>query len=396
MLFPISAQQFAYIRFVYCLSFAQVRLGLAPTPHNHVQQVAYRVPPSAREEQTMSTNNIYTNGNGSVASYSNGNGTVASVLDLPIDRGPKRVYDENFVVTPAYKASLPDLQNGPASLIKGKPVTIQQVGIHNFRLPIRYRTRDGEPITLETSVTGSVSLEAHEKGINMSRIMRTFYEHKDEVFSLDYITDVLEDYRRNIGGMEARIMLRLSYPILNESLRSGLFGYQYYDVAFEARMDRKGKVRKFIHFDFVYSSTCPCSYELSQHAIETRNVAAVAHSQRSVARVSVETNGFVWIEDLRDMCLEALQTETQVMVKREDEQAFAELNAANLKFVEDAVRLLYEVLDDEPTVKDFKVVASHQESLHSHDAVSVIVKGVDGGFSAEISPETMTSLIHKN
>jgi GTP cyclohydrolase FolE2 len=32
-------------------------------------------------------------------------------------------------------------------------------------------------------------------------------------------------------------------------------------------------------------------------------------------------------------------TETQVMVKREDEQAFAELNAANPIFVEDAARL---------------------------------------------------------
>ena len=95
------------------------------------------------------------------------------------------------------------------------------------------------------------------------------------------------------------------------------------------------------------------------------------------------------------MCLDALKTETQVMVKREDEQAFAELNAANLKFVEDAVRLLYQVLNQDTRIKDFKVVASHQESLHSHDAVSVIVKGVEGGFSAEIEPSTMTSLIHK-
>ena len=35
----------------------------------------------------------------------------------------------------------------------------------------------------------------------------------------------------------------------------------------------------------------------------------------------------------------AVPTETQVMVKREDEQAFAELNAANPIFVEDAARL---------------------------------------------------------
>lgn len=343
----------------------------------------------------MKENGIYTNGNGAVhvnGAYTNGhqNGRVA-VADIPT-RPP---YDDDFVVTPAYKASLPDLQNGPESLIKGSRVAIQQVGIHNFRLPIRYMTKDGGSITLETSVTGSVSLEAHKKGINMSRIMRTFYEHKDETFSLDMLEDVLADYRDNLESLDGRLMLRFSYPMINESLRSGLSGYQYYEVALEARMNRAGEVQKFIHFDFVYSSTCPCSYELSQHAINTRGVPAVPHSQRSVARVSVELNDFLWIEDLRDMCLAALRTETQVMVKREDEQAFAEMNAAYLKFVEDAVRLVYEQLDDDPRIRDFKVVASHQESLHSHDAVSVIVKGIEGGFSAEIEPSTMTSMIHK-
>lgn len=309
---------------------------------------------------------------------------------------PERSYDADFTVTPAYKASLPDLQNGPSSLIEGAAVAIQQVGIHNFRLPISYKKRDGGNISLETSVTGTVSLAAHAKGINMSRIIRTFYEHQNTTFSLDHLDTVLRDYNQKIGGMEARIIMRFSYPILNESLRSGLSGYQYYDVSFESRMNKHGRIRRYIHFDFVYSSTCPCSYELSQHALETRNVAATPHSQRSVARVSIETKGFVWIEDLRDLCLTALKTETQVMVKREDEQAFAELNASNLKFVEDAVRLLYQELHRDERIKDFKVVASHQESLHSHDAVSVIVKGVEGGFSAEIDPNTMTSLIHKN
>jgi GTP cyclohydrolase I len=37
----------------------------------------------------------------------------------------------------AYKATLPDLQNGPASLIRGEKAVIQHVGISNFRLPIR-------------------------------------------------------------------------------------------------------------------------------------------------------------------------------------------------------------------------------------------------------------------
>ncbi len=329
--------------------------------------------------------------------YRNGNGhiTLNSPALAPERQQPRRHYDDSFSVTDEYRASLPDLQNGPASLIQGSPVAIQQVGIHNFRLPLRFLNRDGAPLMLETSVTGTVSLEAHKKGINMSRVMRTFYEHQESLFSLDLLENILHDYRTSLGSLEAYLILRFNYPMVNESLRSGLAGYQYYQVALEARMDRTGAVRKFIHFDFVYSSTCPCSYELSQHAIMERNIAAVPHSQRSVARVSVELNDFLWIEDLRDLCLEALKTETQVMVKREDEQAFAELNAAYLKFVEDAVRLLHEQLDPDPRIKDFKVVASHQESLHSHDAVSVLVKGVRGGFTPELDPSVFATLIHR-
>jgi GTP cyclohydrolase I len=83
-----------------------------------------------------------------------------------------------------------------------------------------------------------------------------------------------------------------------------------------------------------------------------------------------------------------------VFCKREDEQAFAELNAANTKFVEDAVRLLYEKLDKVKEIKDFKVIASHNESLHSHDAISVITKGVQNGFDDLISVADLKSLIY--
>jgi GTP cyclohydrolase I len=33
--------------------------------------------------------------------------------------------------------------------------------------------------------------------------------------------------------------------------------------------------------------------------------------------------------------------------------------------------------------------------LHSHDAVSVIVKGVPGGLSADIDPSAFATLIHR-
>ena len=56
-------------------------------------------------------------------------------------------YSNDFKLDGEYKASLPDLQNGPSSLIKGANQIIQHVGISNFKLPIRYRLRgSGERI----------------------------------------------------------------------------------------------------------------------------------------------------------------------------------------------------------------------------------------------------------
>jgi GTP cyclohydrolase I len=306
-----------------------------------------------------------------------------------------RAYPEEFEVDAAYKASMPDLQNGPSSLIRGAKQQIQHVGISNFRLPIRFHTRDNGDLTLETSVTGTVSLEAEKKGINMSRIMRTFYQHAEETFSFEVIEEALDAYKTDLESFDARIQMRFSFPMKVDSLRSGLSGYQYYDIALEL-VEFEGIRKKIIHLDYVYSSTCPCSLELSEHARQFRGQLATPHSQRSVARVSVEVNcetDCLWFEDLIDLCRAAVPTETQVMVKREDEQAFAELNAANPIFVEDAARSFCEQLQMEDRIGDFRVIASHQESLHSHDAVSVLTDGPT--FAADsLDPKLFNTLFH--
>ena len=306
-----------------------------------------------------------------------------------------RAYPDGFRVDAAYKDTLPDLQNGPSSLIRGARQQIQHVGISNFRLPIRFQTRDQGDLMLETSVTGTVSLEADKKGINMSRIMRSFYKHAEQTFSFGVIEAALDDYKTDLEAFDARIQMRFSFPMKVESLRSGLSGYQYYDIALEL-VERDGVRMKIIHLDYVYSSTCPCSLELSEHARATRGQLATPHSQRSVARVSVVLDDdapCLWFEELIDACRRAVPTETQVMVKREDEQAFAELNAANPIFVEDAARLFCQQLLADVRVGDFRVIASHQESLHSHDAVSILTEGPT--FAQEsLDPKLFNTLFH--
>ena len=145
-----------------------------------------------------------------------------------------------------------------------------------------------------------------------------------------------------------------------------------------------GEYKFFLTVDYVYSSTCPCSFELAQDARENRNKAANGHSQRSIAKIKVQfdPNNVVWIEDIVELCRKQVPTEVIVICKRRDEQAFAELNGSNLLFTEDAARLLYEGLDewyDGGKISDFSIVTEHIESLHPWSATAVVYKGIPGG-----------------
>lgn len=289
----------------------------------------------------------------------------------------KKVYDCNFVPSQEYLNSMPDLQN---SDFIGIPIDF--VGIHNFHVPIRIKERDGGTQEVMASITGTVSLDANHAGINMSRIIRSFYKSKDDIFDINKLEEVLRNYQKDLKTFDAHILMNFKYRIWQKSLRSvddngyPNGGWQYYNVTFDCNLDVTGEFKKIMHFDYIYSSACPCSTALSQHAAIQRGIYGIPHSQRSIARVSVEFDELIWIEDLLQMCNDALTTETLVFCKREDEQAFAEKNGAQPKFVEDAIRYMAERLNVCDQAKDYKIICSHQESLHSHDAVAVITKGI--------------------
>ena len=160
-------------------------------------------------------------------------------------------------------------------------------------------------------------------------------------------------------------------------------GHIAYDTTLEGRY-ADGKFRFFLTIVYVYSSTCPCSFELADSAEQLRNAAANAHSQRSRMHTTIEfdLDNIVWIEDLVELHRQIIPTEVQVVVKRRDEQAFAELNGSNLLFSEDAVRLMYAGLDkwfDEGRIHDFRIVTNHEESLHPWNAIALTSKGIEGG-----------------
>jgi GTP cyclohydrolase I len=104
-----------------------------------------------------------------------------------------------------------------------------------------------------------------------------------------------------------------------------------------------------------------------------RGLAATPHAQRSRADIRVRLRPAfdrLPLAELVDAIEDSLGTPVQTAVKREDEQAFAALNAANLMFCEDAARRVAAALQADARVEHFEATVSHFESLHAHDAVA--------------------------
>ncbi|MBR5296456.1 MAG: GTP cyclohydrolase I FolE2 [Parabacteroides sp.] len=306
----------------------------------------------------------------------------------------KKEYDVNFVPSKEYLDSMPDLQNAD---FVGIPIDF--VGIHGIHLPLRIREKCGQTQEVMAEITGLVSLDASNRGINMSRILRTLYKSKDDVFDINKIEEVLRNYQKDLKTFDAHILMNFKYRMWQDSLVSKKEdgtpegGWQYYDVTFDCNLDVSGEFKKIMHVSFIYSSACPCSTALSEHAALNRGLYGIPHSQRSIAKLSLIFEDMIWIEDVIDYCRKSLITETLVFCKREDEQQFAVLNGYQPKFVEDAIRLLADELNTHKSISDYKVIVSHNESLHNHCAVAVITKGVEGSiFNHHVTREEWMSL----
>lgn len=318
-------------------------------------------------------------------------------------------YDHEFY---PLDEDLPDPQVNP--IIPGAAVPINKVGIGPVDLPIKVLRRDNGVQTLQARASLYCSVDdPNAKGLNLSRIYLLMHDKCADHLTMEGIKGALEEMATKQGSNNAYIKLRFRYPWMQEALRTRkpLCGHEHHDhtetlsngevisrekmeghIAYETEIEGRWHRRKdgsnefkfYLMVDYVYSSTCPCSFELARDATEKRNAAANAHSQRSVMKTTVQfdPDNIVYIEDLVDLHRDNVPTEVQIVVKRRDEQAFAELNGSNLLFSEDAVRIMYAALDkwyDEGKIYDFSISTSHEESLHPWNAIAVIWKGIDGG-----------------
>lgn len=276
-------------------------------------------------------------------------------------------------------------------------IAIHKVGINRFRIPLNFVHAGGSVMNHDTEVSMYVHCQPGKTGINMSRLCEILQQESearpvDRTFfkrTLRRFREELRDHDEEDLFEDSYLKLRLNYPVKQPTLKSGKVGWQYYPCEIHGHENSEGKLRMFLSLVFEYSSTCPCSlsmskqYEQAYAAGETDEGSgiAVGHSQRSGAQVTVEydvVKGFS-VEDLVALMREAIPTETQSLAKRIDEQAFAVLNGASPMFVEHATRRLHRALNSDGRILDWVVAVEHWESLHSHNAVGIIRKGIPGG-----------------
>ncbi len=293
---------------------------------------------------------------------------------------------------------LPDVAADAVALAR----PLDWVGMDGMAMPIRLAGEGGPDLHVPASVDVAVDLrDADARGIHMSRLYLQLQQSlANEALSAPSLRRLLETCIASQQGLSTRARLRLRYEhlLLRKALRTDNAGWKRYPVEVEVEL-RDGHLQLSMGFSVEYSSTCPASAALSRQVnaarfaedfaglrplsndmvrdwlASGRGLAATPHAQRSRAEVRVELKPAfdeLPLHALVDAVEAALGTPVQTAVKREDEQAFAEANAANLMFCEDAARRVAAALAGDARVAAWQARVAHYESLHPHDAVASV------------------------
>lgn len=288
--------------------------------------------------------------------------------------------------------TLPDIQE---SLPKIK-IPIKQVGVENVEVPFTLEFRQGGFRQLDANVSMRTDLDENTKGISMSRLLLTLKPYLDLPLKHKLIKKILKDLRDNIGSTAAYMKFEFKMPLTKQSIITDNKFPIFYRCKFEGQLYQIPDVQSnddidwpmmdvFRFFQGVtiqYASYCPCSAELCSN-LEEIGSCGFPHNQRSYADIIVETvePNYVWLEDIIEDVEYELKTIPYPIIKRIDEQEIARVASENPLFVEDAIRIISHTLNSRDDIHDWIVKCSHEESIHTSEAIAINYKGIRGGLN---------------
>ncbi len=242
-------------------------------------------------------------------------------------------------------------------------INIQAVGIHDIKLPVRIREKDGG---LQNTVA-TVSMQARMPGAYRDSCVTVFTaalnKYMDEM-SVSIFSTLLEEVRGALQAESASIIMSFPYFIEKKAPVSGTRSLMEYNCTFTGSVGSGEEDEDFILSVLVPVTTlCPCSKEIS---------AVGAHNQRAEVSLNVKFKKFIWVEELIDMIEASASCPVYALLKRPDEKYVTEQAYNNPMFVEDVVRKVAVSALAHPDITWFSAGVESFESIHKHSAYAYV------------------------
>jgi len=254
-------------------------------------------------------------------------------------------------------STLPDVQSSQDT----RAIAINKVGIKDIRHPVQVKDRTGKVQHTIANFNMYVDLPHDFKGTHMSRFVEILNNHEWEI-TVDSFKVMLTEMTSRLDAEVGHIEMRFHFFINKTAPASGVKSLLDYEVSFigERRSDKN-----IINIKVVVpvTSLCPCSKKISDRG---------AHNQRSHVTVNVQTEEFIWVEEIIDMVEKQASCELYGLLKRPDEKIVTERAYDNPKFVEDMVRDIAHQLNIDDRILSYTVESENFESIHNHSAYALI------------------------
>lgn len=261
------------------------------------------------------------------------------------------------------RSEMADVQSRPD--MRGIP--LDQVGVRDIRYPITVLDRANTRQNTVAILSLSVSLPHHFKGTHMSRFVEVLERHRGEL-TMRTIPGILNELRSRLEAERARIEVRFPYFLERAAPVSGAKALMDYQCRF---IGETGLTQDFVlGVEVPVASLCPCSKEISDYG---------AHNQRGHIEIEVRSSlnsagepALVWIEELIEMAERSASAPVYPLLKRADERYVTMQAYDNPVFVEDMVRGVIALLQNDERVAWCRVQAVNQESIHNHNAFACV------------------------
>ncbi len=252
---------------------------------------------------------------------------------------------------------IPDVQGSKDA----RQISIDKVGIKSIRHPVVLRGRDGNEQHTIANFNMYVSLPHNFKGTHMSRFIEILNKHEYEI-SVKSFKIMMSEMTDLLDAKSGHIEMSFPYFINKSAPVSGVQSLMDYQVTFIGEVSN-GTPTVLVKIVVPVTSLCPCSKDISDRG---------AHNQRSHVTVSVNSKKFIWIEDLIDIVEDVASCELYGLLKRPDEKYVTEKAYDNPKFVEDLVRDIAVIFNNDDSIRSYVIESENFESIHNHSAYAML------------------------